>query len=70
MRRLLLLASTVVLVDTSFYAAITPLLPELTQQFGLTKTGASSSPYREHVRRRAAGMAARVGVADRAARSR
>ena len=39
-RRLLLLASTVVLVDTSFYAAITPLLPELTDQYGLSKTGA------------------------------
>jgi MFS family permease len=40
MRRLLLLASVVVLVDTSFYAAITPLLPDLRDQFGLTKTGA------------------------------
>jgi MFS family permease len=39
-RRLLLLASLVVLVDTSFYAAITPLLPDLTDQFHLTKTGA------------------------------
>lgn len=40
MRRLLLLASVVVLVDTSFYAAITPLLPSLTEEFGLSKTGA------------------------------
>jgi MFS family permease len=40
MRRLLLLASVVVLVDTSFYAAITPLLPELTDKFGLSKLGA------------------------------
>jgi MFS family permease len=40
MRKLLLLASAVVLVDTSFYAAMTPLLPELTDEFGLTKTGA------------------------------
>src|SRR3954447_5518206 len=40
MRKLLLLASAVVFVDTSFYAAITPLLPDLTEQFGLTKTGA------------------------------
>jgi MFS family permease len=39
-RKLLLLASVVVLVDTSFYAAITPLLPDLTDQFGLSKTGA------------------------------
>lgn len=40
MRALLLLASIVVLVDTSFYAAITPLLPDLTEEFGLSKTGA------------------------------
>src|SRR6185312_14644460 len=40
LRKLLLLASTVVLVDTSFYAAITPLLPELTEQYGLSKAGA------------------------------
>jgi MFS family permease len=39
-RRLLFFASAVVLVDTSFYAAITPLLPDLTTQFGLSKTGA------------------------------
>jgi MFS family permease len=39
-RKLLLLASAVVLVDTSFYAAITPLLPDLTDQFGLSKSGA------------------------------
>src|SRR3954449_98353 len=40
LRKLLLLASAVVLVDTSFYAAITPLLPDLTDQFGLSKAGA------------------------------
>src|SRR4029079_4471409 len=40
MRALLLLASIVVLVDTSFYAAITPLLPDLTEEFGLSKSGA------------------------------
>src|SRR3954469_20787033 len=40
MRKLLVLASIIVLVDTSFYAAITPLLPTLTEQFGLSKTGA------------------------------
>ena len=40
MRKLLLLVSAVVLVDTSFYAAITPLLPDLTEEFGLSKTGA------------------------------
>jgi MFS family permease len=38
--RLLLFASIVVLVDTSFYAAITPLLPDLTHQYDLSKTGA------------------------------
>jgi predicted MFS family arabinose efflux permease len=40
MRKLLLLVSAVVLVDTSFYAAITPLLPDLTEEFGLSKAGA------------------------------
>jgi MFS family permease len=40
LRRLLIFASVVVLVDTSFYAAITPLLPHLTEEFGLSKTGA------------------------------
>src|SRR6187402_964821 len=40
MRKLLVLASIIVLVDTSFYAAITPLLPELSEEFGLSKTGA------------------------------
>src|SRR4051812_18010366 len=40
MRKLLLLASAVVLVDTSFYAAITPLLPDLTEEYGLSKAGA------------------------------
>src|SRR5919202_3713873 len=37
MRRLLALASAIVFVDTSFYAAITPLLPELTRELGLSK---------------------------------
>ena len=40
MRRLLFLASIIVLVDTSFYAAITPLLPDLVEEYGLSKTGA------------------------------
>jgi MFS family permease len=40
MRRLLLLASIIVLVDTSFYAAITPMLPDLVDEYGLSKTGA------------------------------
>jgi MFS family permease len=40
MRRLLLLVGAIVLVDTMFYAAITPLLPEYAERFGLSKTGA------------------------------
>ena len=40
MRRLLLLASAIVFVDTMFYAAIAPLLPQLQGQFGLSKAGA------------------------------
>jgi MFS family permease len=40
MRRLVLLASAVVFVDTTFYAAITPLLPDLARDFSLSKGGA------------------------------
>lgn len=40
MRRLLVLVSAIVLVDTSFYAAITPLLPYYADHEHLTKTGA------------------------------
>jgi MFS family permease len=37
LRRLLVFASAVVFVDTVFYAAITPLLPDLVDEFGLSK---------------------------------
>ena len=40
MRRLLLLASAVVFVDTVFYAAITPLLPTYVDRLGISKTAA------------------------------
>ena len=40
MRRLLLLVSAIVLVDTMFYAAITPLLPRYTEELELSKAGA------------------------------
>ena len=40
MRRLALLVGAIVLVDTMFYAAITPLLPELADELGLGKNGA------------------------------
>ncbi|MGB2711730.1 MAG: MFS transporter [Conexibacter sp.] len=40
MRRLLLLVGAVVLVDTIFFAALTPLLPEYADRFDLSKTGA------------------------------
>jgi MFS family permease len=67
MRKLLLLVSAVVLVDTSFYAAITPLLPDLTDEFGLTKTGAGVLAAAYPIGTFAGGlpggwMAARVGV--------
>ena len=59
MRKLLLLASAVVLVDTSFYAAITPLLPDLTEEFGLSKT------RRRHARRGVSGRDVRRRPARR-----
>jgi len=39
-RRLLALVGAVVLVDTMFYAALTPLLPHYAQELGLSKSGA------------------------------
>jgi MFS family permease len=40
LRRLLLLASSIVFLDTVFFAAIVPLLPTYAAEFDLTKTGA------------------------------
>ncbi len=40
MRRLLVLACAIVFVDTTFYAAITPLLPHFKDEFGLSKSEA------------------------------
>lgn len=40
MRRLVLLASAIVFVDTSFYAVVAPLLPSYVEHFDLSKTGA------------------------------
>src|SRR3954451_4383714 len=67
MRKLLFLVSAGVLVDTSFYAAITPLLPDLTDEFGLSKGGAgllaAAYPVGTFVGGPPGGiMAARVGV--------
>jgi MFS family permease len=38
-RRLMVLCASVVLVDTMLYAALTPLLPELAGEYGLSKGG-------------------------------
>ena len=40
MRRLLLIVSAIVLVDTIFFAALAPLLPHYTDELGLSKTDA------------------------------
>src|SRR5919201_1304996 len=40
MRRLLVLAAALVLVDTMLYAALTPLLPHFLHEFGLSKSRA------------------------------
>jgi MFS family permease len=39
-RRILLLAGAIVVCDTMFFAALTPLLPEYADEFDLSKTGA------------------------------
>ncbi len=41
MRRLLLLVGAIVFVDTMFFAALTPLLPEYADDLGLSKAGAA-----------------------------
>src|SRR5437762_10454484 len=40
MKRLPVLVGAIVLVDTMFYAALTPLLPHYAQELGLSKAGA------------------------------
>jgi MFS family permease len=40
MRRLFIVVTAVVFVETMFYSAITPLLPHYVEQFGLSKSGA------------------------------
>ncbi len=40
MRRLLLLVGAIVFVDTMFFAALTPLLPQYADELGLSKAGA------------------------------
>ena len=40
MRRLLILASTMVFFDVAFYAAIAPLLPHYVSEFGLSEAQA------------------------------
>ena len=40
MRRLVLLVSAIVLVDTIFFAALAPLLPTYEEEFGLSKQAA------------------------------
>lgn len=40
LRRLLLLASAIVFVDTMFYAAVAPLLPTFAEEFSLSKSAA------------------------------
>jgi hypothetical protein len=52
-RRLVALVGCIVLVDTMFYAAITPLLPELTRELLLTALYAVTAAW--------AMMAARPG---------
>ena len=42
MRPLLILCGAIVLCDTMFFAALTPLLPEYADEFDLSKTGAGA----------------------------
>ena len=74
-RRLVLLISAVVLVDTMFYAVVAPLLPHYADELGLSKAAAGllTPPTRRDAPRRDPVRRARVpgrGAADRAARPR
>lgn len=67
MRRLLAFVCVIVFVDTLFYAAITPILPELSEEYGLSKTAAgvlaAAYPAGTFIGALPGGwMAARVGV--------
>ena len=67
MRRLLAFVCVIVFVDTLFYAAITPILPELSDEYGLSKTAAgilaAAYPAGTFVGALPGGwMAARIGV--------
>jgi MFS family permease len=42
MRRLVLLVATIVAADTTFFTALTPLLPRFADDFGLSKAGAGA----------------------------
>ena len=65
MRRLLALSCAIVLVDTVFYAAPTPLLPYFSEEFDLSKGGVQDcSPGRSG--RRARGFRAGRHLASRA----
>ena len=52
MRRLLLLVGAIVFVDTMFYAALTPLLPQYADDLDLSKAGAGCSRLRARRARR------------------
>ena len=54
MRRLLLLVGAIVFVDTMFFAALTPLLPQYAEELGLSKAGAGllAASYRARRARR------------------
>src|ERR687895_15355 len=67
MRRLLASVCVIVFVDTLFYAAITPILPALSEEHGLSKTAAgvlaAAYPAGTFIGALPGGwMAARVGV--------
>ena len=70
MRRLLILASTMVFFDVVFYAAIAPLLPDYAAEFGLSKAqaGILAAAYAAGTLLASLPAGLVAGRADRAAR--
>jgi MFS family permease len=68
-RSLLLLVGAIVFVDTMFFAALTPLLPEYKDEFDLSKAGAGVLAGAYHIGALVGGVPAGIATARLGARA-